>query len=109
MDTPGNDLASVTGLVAAGSQVVAFTTGRGNPMGNAIAPVIKLTGNTHTYQRMQEDMDLDASPIISGEETVAQVGRRLFDLTLRVIAGEVTAAEALRQHQFMMLRQGPVY
>ena len=34
---------------------------------------------------------------------------RLFDLTLRVIAGEVTAAEALSQHQFMMLRQGPVY
>lgn len=109
MDTPGNDLASVTGLVAAGSQVVVFTTGRGNPMGNAIAPVIKVTGNAHTYQHMQEDMDLDASPIIAGAETVAQVGQRLFDLTLRVIGGETTAAEALGQHQFMMLRQGPVY
>ncbi|MEN6478038.1 MAG: UxaA family hydrolase [Anaerolineales bacterium] len=109
MDTPGNDLASVTGLVAAGSQVVVFTTGRGNPMGNAIAPVIKVTGNAHTYQHMQEDMDLDASPIIAGTETVAQVGQRLFELTLRVIAGEITAAEALGQHQFMMLRQGPVY
>jgi len=109
MDTPGNDLASVTGLVAAGSQVVVFTTGRGNPMGNAVAPVIKVTGNAHTYQHMQEDMDLDASPIIAGTETVAQVGQRLFDLTLRVISGEITAAEALGQHQFMMLRQGPVY
>jgi len=109
MDTPGNDLSSVTGLVAAGSQLVVFTTGRGNPMGNAIAPVIKVTGNAHTYQRMQEDMDLDASPIISGAETVAQVGQRMFDLALRVIAGETTAAEEMQQHQFMMLRQGPVY
>ncbi|MGI6376251.1 MAG: UxaA family hydrolase [Anaerolineae bacterium] len=109
MDTPGNDLSSVTGLVAAGSQLVVFTTGRGNPMGNAIAPVIKVTGNAHTYQRMQEDMDLDASPIVSGEETVAQVGQRLFDLALRVIAGEQTAAEVLQHGEFMMLRQGPVY
>lgn len=109
MDTPGNDLSSVTGLVAAGSQLVVFTTGRGNPMGNAIAPVIKVTGNAHTYQRMQEDMDLDASPIITGEETVAQVGRRMYELSLRVIAGEQTAAEVLQHGEFMMLRQGPVY
>jgi len=109
MDTPGNDLSSVTGLVAAGSQLVVFTTGRGNPMGNAIAPVIKVTGNAHTYQRMQDDMDLDASPIITGEETVAQVGRRMYELSLRVIAGEQTAAEVLQHAEFMMLRQGPVY
>ena len=106
---PGNDLSSVTGLVAAGSQLVVFTTGRGNPMGNAIAPVIKVTGNARSYQRMQEDMDLYASPIVSGEETVAQMGQRLFDLALRVIAGEQTAAEVLQHGEFMMLRQGPVY
>lgn len=109
MDTPGNDLASVTGLVAAGSQLVVFTTGRGNPMGNAIAPVIKMTGNTHTYQRMQEDMDLDASPIIAGVETPAEVGQRLFELSLAVLGGQLTAAEALQHGEFMMLRQGPVY
>jgi altronate dehydratase large subunit len=68
-----------------------------------------VTGNAHTYQRMREDMDLDASSIISGAETVAQVGQRMFDLALRVIAGEATAAEEMQQHQFMMLRQGPVY
>ena len=109
MDTPGNDLASVTGLVAAGCQIVVFTTGRGNPMGNAIAPVIKVTGNAQTYARMADDMDLDASTIISGAESIAQVGARLFDLCLRVAAGETTAAEALGHAEFMMLRQGPVY
>ncbi len=109
MDTPGNDPASVTALVAAGSHIVAFTTGRGNPMGNAIAPVIKVTGNEHTFQRMRDDMDVDASPIVRGEETVEQVGQRLYELMLRVASGEPTSAETFGHAEFAMLRLGPIY
>ncbi len=109
MDTPGNDPVSVTGLVAAGSQIVVFTTGRGNPMGNAIAPVIKVTANAATFARMGDDMDVDASSIISGQETVAQVGQRIYDLCLEVAGGRETSAEATGHHEFDMLRQGPVY
>jgi altronate dehydratase large subunit len=109
MDTPGNDLASVTGLVAAGCQIVTFTTGRGNPMGNAIAPVVKVTGNAHTWARMGDDIDLDASPIISGAETVEQVGRRIYELVLQVASGERTVAEIMGHAEFAMLRQGVVY
>lgn len=109
MDTPGNDPASVTGLVGAGCQLVAFTTGRGNPMGNAIAPVLKITGNAATFSRLGEDMDIDASPIISGKETIHQVGRRIFEAALRVASGEQTAAEQGGHAEFAMLRQGPVY
>jgi len=109
MDTPGNDPASVTGLVAAGCQIVAFTTGRGNPMGNAIAPVIKITGNAVTYERLAEDIDLDASPILLGCETIHQVGRRIYELCLRVASGEETAAERGGHAEFAMLRQQPVY
>ena len=109
MDTPGNDLASVTGLVAAGSQIVVFTTGRGNPMGNAIAPVIKVTGNVHTFARMGEDMDVNAGAIISGEETREEVGQRIYDFTLEIASGRQSAAEALGHSEFAMLRQGPVY
>ena len=109
MDTPGNDLASVTGLVAAGTQIIVFTTGRGNPMGNAIAPVIKVTGNVRTYARMGDDIDINAGTIISGEESVQQVGRRIYDLALRVASGDQTAAEILGHAEFAMLRQGPVY
>ena len=109
MDTPGNDPSSVTGLVAAGSQIVVFTTGRGNPMGHAIAPVIKVTGNARTYAFMGEDMDINASTIILGAETVAQVGRRLYEFCLHVAAGQPTAAEALAHHEFKMLRYGPIY
>ncbi|NLG26712.1 MAG: UxaA family hydrolase [Chloroflexi bacterium] len=109
MDTPGNDPLSVTGLVAAGCQVVAFTTGRGNPMGNPIAPVIKITGNAATYARMGADMDLDASPIITGEATIAQVGQWLYDLCLAVASGRITAAEATGHDEFKLLRQGVVF
>jgi altronate dehydratase large subunit len=109
MDTPGNDLASVTGLVAAGSQIVVFTTGRGNPMGNAIAPVIKMTGNAQTYAHMGDDIDIDASPIISGAETVAEVGARVYDMCLRVASGEESIAEAMGHGEFTLVRYGPVY
>jgi altronate dehydratase large subunit len=109
MDTPGNDLASVTGLVAAGCQIVTFTTGRGNPMGNAIAPVVKVTGNAHTWARMGEDIDLNASTIIGGKESVEQVGRRIYELVLRVASGQRPIAEIMGHAEFAMLRQGPVY
>ena len=109
MDTPGNDPASVTGLVAAGSQIVVFTTGRGNPMGNAIAPVVKVTGNARTFAAMSEDMDINASTIISGEETIAQVGSRIYEFCLCVASGKTTAAELLRHAEFDMLRLGPIY
>ncbi len=50
MDTPGNDASSVAGMVAGGAQIVVFSTGRGTPSGNPIAPVIKITGNKITLQ-----------------------------------------------------------
>ena len=109
MDTPGNDSLSVTALVAAGSQIIVFTTGRGNPLGNAIAPVIKLTANARTFAHMRDDMDLDASTIISGVETFEQVGRRIYDLCLRVAEGERPAAEVLGHTEFALVREGPVY
>ncbi|HHX44687.1 MAG TPA: UxaA family hydrolase [Chloroflexi bacterium] len=109
MDTPGNDPASVTALMAAGSHIVVFTTGRGNPMGNALVPVIKVTGNEHTFARMGDDMDIDASGIIRAEETFADVGRRIYALSLEVASGRQTAAEALGHVEFSMLRCGPVY
>ncbi len=109
MDTPGNDLASVTGLAAAGVQLVLFSTGRGNPMGNAIAPVIKVTGNHATYRRMSADIDIDASTIIHNGVTAEEVGQDIYRFVLQVAEGKPTAAERLGHSEFMMLRKGPIY
>jgi len=67
MDTPGYDVESVVGKVAGGCQVVAFTTGRGSTTGNPLAPVIKVTGNPKTAERLANNMDVDASTVIEGE------------------------------------------
>ncbi len=101
MQGPGYDQESTPGLVAAGAQVVVFTTGRGTTIGNAIAPVIKLASNTLVHQRMSRDLDLSAGGIIDGTETIDQVGARVFRHVQRVASGEELAkAEETKHREF---------
>jgi altronate dehydratase len=101
MQGPGYDQESTPGLVGAGSQVVVFTTGRGTTIGNAIAPIVKLTSNTPIYERMKRDMDLSAGGIIDGTESIEQVGARVLDHVIRVASGEVLArAEETKHREF---------
>ena len=95
MNYESHDGEVVTGMIGCGAQIVAFTTGRGNPTGHPLAPVIKVTGNYKTYSHMRENFDFDASPIIQYGESVKDAGSRLFDLMLRVAEGEECAAERI--------------
>ncbi|MBR3035012.1 MAG: UxaA family hydrolase [Firmicutes bacterium] len=95
MDTPGNDPSSVAGMVAGGCQVVVFSTGRGTPTGNPIAPVIKITGNKLTFAKMEDNIDLDASPVIYGPQTLEEMGDVLMAELQAVASGKLTKAEAL--------------
>ncbi|QEH38158.1 Altronate dehydratase [Aquisphaera giovannonii] len=94
MDTPGYDPPCTTGLVASGANVLVFTTGRGSVLGLRPTPCIKLATNTPMYERMADDMDMDAGTILDGEPVEA-VGRRLFDRILEVAGGEPTKSERL--------------
>ena len=94
MDTPGNDPSSVAGMVAGGAQIVVFSTGRGTPTGNPIAPVIKITGNRITFAGMEDNIDVDASPIIYGGN-LKDLGEDLLKLTAEVASGRMTKAESL--------------
>lgn len=109
MDTPGHDIEQLTGMVAGGAQVVLFTSGRGTPTGSPIAPVIKISTNTPMFERMSENMDLDAGTIIDGKETVEDVGKRIFDEIGLVCSGKLTKAEILKQHDFGIWRIGPTF
>lgn len=103
MQGPGYDQESTPALVAAGATVVVFTTGRGSTMGNAIAPVIKLTSNNAVFERMPGDMDLSAGGVIEGTETIESVGDRLIRYIQRVASGEIQAkAEALKHREFQV-------
>jgi altronate hydrolase len=92
MDTPGYDPPCTTGLVAGGANVLVFTTGRGSVLGLKPTPCIKVATNTPMFERMRDDMDLDAGTILDGEP-VESVGRRLFDLILEVAGGAPTRSE----------------
>jgi len=95
MDSPGYDPASITGEVASGANLVAFTTGRGSAFGFKPAPSIKLATNTPTYERMTEDMDLNCGEILDSGVSVQEMGERIFRLMLAVASGEQSKSEAL--------------
>ena len=88
MQGPGYDQESTPGLVAAGATAIIFTTGNGTTIGNAIAPVIKLTSNNRVYERMSQDIDISAGNIIDGTESITEVGERLFDHLRRTASGK---------------------
>ncbi len=95
MDTPGYDPASVTGMVAGGVNMVAFTTGRGSAFGCKPVPVLKLATNSRVYAAMQEDMDVDCGTILEGLESIRDVGSRIFLEILDVASGKKSKSELL--------------
>jgi galactarate dehydratase len=94
MDTPGYDPVSATGQVAGGCNIIAFTTGRGSCFGFKPVPSIKIATNSTTYERMRPDMDINAGTIITGHESITQVGERIFELLIAVASGQASLSEA---------------
>jgi len=107
--TPGRGFENLTGLAAAGAVVHLHTTGLGAPEGHPIMPVIKITGNINTWNKLNIHMDFNVSGIIESIETVEEAGKRLFDEILKVASGKLTKAEVLRYDKAMnILTYGPV-
>lgn len=107
MDTPGQDIEQITGMVAGGCHIVVFTTGRGTPCGSPIAPTIKIATTTQLFERMNDNMDINAGTIVTGDETVDQVGERIFREMLEVASGKLGKAEVLGFNDFAIKRIGP--
>jgi altronate dehydratase large subunit len=93
MDSPGREPEILTGLAASGCTVIAFTTGRGAPQGFPFVPVIKITGNQNTWEKLQDHMDLNVSGVMEGTETLEAAGNRIYKEILEVASGKLTKAE----------------
>ncbi|UYI78957.1 MAG: UxaA family hydrolase [Fusobacterium varium] len=104
MDTPGNDPSSMAGMVAGGAQVIVFSTGRGTPTGNPISPVIKITGNKITFANMSDNIDIDASPVIYGPQTLKELGEEFLQELVEVANGKQTKAETLGYTEMAIAR-----
>lgn len=101
-DGTGWDVPSVTHMVAAGAQVVCFTSGQGSTTGHAIAPVIKITGNPVTYRQMEDNMDINAGTILDGSESLNSVGQRIYNTIVETANGKKTKAEALGYRDYIV-------
>jgi altronate hydrolase/galactarate dehydratase len=95
MDSPGYDPCSVTGQVASGANLIAFTTGRGSVSGYKPVPGIKIATNSEMYDRMSEDMDINCGDILDAGVTLEQKGREIFELFIATASGAETKSEAL--------------
>ena len=95
MIEPGLDVESMTGLAAAGAQIIIMTTGRGSPTGNAVCPVIKVCGNPKSCERMSCNIDVDASKIITEDESIEAVAKDLWMRLIDSCNGKLTQAETL--------------
>ena len=97
-----NDNAEIAELIACGSHVILFTTGRGSVVGSAISPVIKICANPETYERMSDDMDVNAGKILLLEASVDQVGEEIYKKVLEVASGTQSCSESLGHQEFVL-------
>jgi len=94
-----------TGQVAAGAQIICFPTGRGTPSGFPGVPVIKITGNPRTYERMKENIDINAGAVITAEKSLQQAGEEIYQEIIAVASGKMSKAEVLgHDEQFCIWR-----
>lgn len=109
MDTPGYDPVSLTGIVAGGANICIFTTGRGSVYGCKPSPCIKIATNTPMYDRMSDDMDIDAGCILTGK-SMGEVTEEIFNEIIEVASGKKTASEkhGFGEEEFAPWTIGPV-
>lgn len=101
--TNPNDTEGIMDLIATGAQIVLFVTGRGSVIGSPIAPLIKVTGNSQTFERMKEDMDFDAGAILTGQKTLIEAASELIELVGNVASGMRSKPEALGHREYFLM------
>jgi altronate hydrolase len=97
-----SDNAEIVELISCGAHVTLFTTGRGSVVGSAISPVIKVCANPETYNRLSDDMDVNAGRVLTGEASLEEVGTEIVDLVARVANGEPSRSEELGHQEFIL-------
>lgn len=97
-----SDNAEIVEMMASGAHLTLFVTGRGSVVGSALAPVIKIAANPTMYERLRDDMDINAGRIITGDATLDEVGKEIFDLLGAVAAGQKTKSEELGHTEFIL-------
>lgn len=97
-----NDNAEIVDLIACGCHIILFTTGRGSVVGSAISPVIKICANPETFDRLQDDMDINAGKILRGTATINEIASEIVSRIHLVAGGKNTCSELLGHQEFVL-------
>ena len=98
--TNPNDNEGLMDLISCGAHIVFLVTGRGSVVGSAVSPCIKITGNHATFERMAEDMEFDASPILTGEMSRDAMAEELAVHVAEIASGVLSKSEAMGHKEF---------
>ncbi|MGE4219051.1 MAG: UxaA family hydrolase [Alphaproteobacteria bacterium] len=107
MYTPAPAVESMTGKAAGGCQMILFSTGVGNSIGNMVAPTVKVTGNANTARDFADNVDFDVSGILERDQSLTEAGDALYDFAMGVASGTRTASEVLDQRETAISRFQP--
>lgn len=106
MNGPGNDLESMTGIMASGANIILFSTGAGTTEGNIIVPVIKIPTRTEIFKKLKDDMDFDAGRLLGENISLDELSEQLLDLVVKVASGKKTRSEILKKRSFQIWTAG---
>lgn len=100
--TNPNDSEGLMDLISCGCHLVLLVTGRGNVIGSAVAPCIKITGNSDTYRCMEDDMDFDAGAVLNGKCTMGELTGHLREVIIQTASGQLSKSEALGHKEYLI-------
>ena len=106
MDSPGNDLESIAGQVAAGSNLILFITGNGSITNFPFVPTLKFVTTTGRFELLANEMDVNAGRYNDGMDMDA-LGAETFALALDIASGQRSKGELAGHAQVSVWRDWP--
>jgi len=106
LDAPAAAVENLTALSAAGCQIILFTTGGGNPIGNPISPTIKITANKKTYKNFKDLIDIDLSSLIESLDYI-KGAQKIEKKVESIINNKKTLSETSKYLESNISRFGP--
>ena len=92
MATPAPVVESMTGLAAGGCQMVLFSTGVGNTIGNMVATTVKVTGNTKTASALADNIDFDCSDVLEKSTPMDDMAESFHQYVMEAASGRLTTS-----------------
>ncbi len=103
MNTPGNDLESIAGQVAGGSNLIIFVTGNGSITNFPFVPTIKVMNTSGRYEMLVDEMDINAGAYLDGQ-SMADLTAESLDYLIDIASGKASKGEAAGHSQISIWR-----